>query len=117
MTKSTRILPFLLIAATLCILDQLSKTHIKALLGAKPGRQITLIPGFANLVYSHNTGGAFSLLDNTPIFFIIFPSILMVAMIVLLIKFSGNKKIDTIIPISISIMLGGAAGNMLLPRT
>lgn len=113
MPKLTRALPYILISAALCVFDQLSKTHIKTFLESKPGRQITLIPRFADLVYRHNTGGAFSLFDNFPTFFIVFPSLLMLVMIIMLVKFASDKEINSTIPLSISIMLGGAAGNLI----
>ena len=64
LAERPRLGPFLLFAALYALADQLLKWAVVASL--QLGESRTLIPGFANLTYLRNRGGAFSLLAGLP---------------------------------------------------
>ena len=99
-------------AALIAALDVLSKEAMKDFLQTKPDRESTLIKGFLNVVYRHNTGGAFSLLDNYPKLFLYLPALLIVVVLGLLLvtRQEPRRYLDLA---GLGMILGGASGNMI----
>jgi signal peptidase II len=97
-------LPFFLVALLVLALDQLTKYYIRTHLGAFD--VIRVFP-FFNIVYAENTGSAFGMFKSLGgSFFIIVSMTAMVVLSVLLIKDPLNR-------LAYSLLLGGAAGNLL----
>lgn len=101
----------LIIALCACVLDQWSKTAIKAFLEKDPDRTVTLVKSYVDLVYRFNTGGAFSMLDDHPRLFLYLPSALIV-MVFVLILLSKERRGERSGIIGLGFILGGAIGNM-----
>lgn len=105
-------LVYIAVAGGLCALDQFSKAHMRAFLESRPGRQLTVIAGYFDLVYRYNTGGAFSMGEKNPTFFLYFPVLLIIVLVVMLVWFTGQKGKNTLTAIAITLMISGAAGNL-----
>lgn len=98
----------LTIAAIVIIIDQLSKMWAYHTLPQV--ERIQAIPGLLDFVYVENTGAAFGIFPNQKHFFTILASIV----IVFLIFFLYKKKIKSkLFSISMALILGGAAGNLI----
>lgn len=91
-------------------LDQYSKylilTHIK------PLETFSIIPNVFHLTYVENTGAAFSLFSDMQIFLIIMTLIFIGILIFFLVKIPKIKE-NRLINISLSFIIGGAAGNLI----
>lgn len=100
----------LAVAAAVIAIDQLSKYVIAHTFAW--GESLTLTP-FFDLVCAHNTGAAFSLLNNQPGwqrgFFIVLASIASVVILALLRRGYGS----TLTRYGLSLVLGGALGNLI----
>lgn len=95
---------FFLIALAIFILDQITKYIIKVSIGPF---EIIRVTSFFNIVYVENIGSAFGLFKSLGnAFFIIVAVLAMVFVSVLMIKDRDNR-------LSFSLVLGGAAGNLL----
>ncbi|MEW6115577.1 MAG: signal peptidase II [Nitrospirota bacterium] len=95
---------FFLIALAIFILDQITKYIIK---GSTAPFEIIRVTSFFNIVYVENIGSAFGLFTSLGnAFFIVVAALAMVFVAVLMIKDRGNR-------LSFSLVLGGAAGNLL----
>ncbi len=93
------------------ILDQVSKLAIAA--NMQLFQSIQLIP-FFNLTYVHNTGAAFSFLSEAggwQRWF--FAGLAMVISIVIAVWMSRLTKQETLLAVALSLVLGGAAGNLI----
>lgn len=91
------------------ILDRISKilaNKYLSVIDTKP-----LIHNILNLTYSENTGAAFSILRDKTSFLAVFSAIVLIGLIVFLIK-SIKKREGTMLLLSLSMLIGGAAGNM-----
>lgn len=64
MSRRPGLKPFFLIAALFALADQVLKQIIDKTFAL--GDSVVVIPGFFNLVYLRNSGGAFSILDGLP---------------------------------------------------
>ncbi len=97
------------VAAMVLVLDRLSKLAVTESLQYLETWRIT---GFFNLVLVHNTGAAFSLLNDAPGwqrgFFI---GVGVVASVVIVVLLARNTA-DTRFRLALSLILGGALGNM-----
>lgn len=91
-------------------LDQYSKylilTHIK------PLETFSIIPNVFHLTYVENTGAAFSLFSDMQIFLIIMTLIFIGILIFFLVNIPKIKE-NWLINISLSFIIGGAAGNLI----
>ena len=96
---------FLLVAALVVTLDQLSKLWIDA---NRP--QIELLPGFLDLVYVENTGAIFGLFHSHTELFIALGIAGSVIILVFLYYFPPTTTVGTL---SFSLILGGAVGNLI----
>lgn len=102
-----------IISGGVVILDQASKYAIQHLMTFQTQREI--IPGFLNLTYILNPGGAFGLLSNLnrPLKVVVFISMSLIAIALLFSIYIYFKGPGLLIPISIALITGGAAGNFI----
>ncbi len=112
MSKTTARLTHFLLAAFVIALDRWSK-HLVATRIAMYSH-IQIIPGFFRLTHTENTGAAFSLFADSPAHWktamlIGFSTVAMVIVSILLWK---QARALTITGIALSLILGGAVGNL-----
>lgn len=101
-----------IIAVVAVILDQITKIIIASNL-PNEGDSIAFIPGFMSFTRHHNTGGAWSMMDGGgwKWFLLITVSLLaMGAIVFMLVKY---YKRHILLTVSLSMILGGAVGNMI----
>jgi signal peptidase II len=96
---------FLIVAALVVAIDQLSKLWINA---SRP--QIGLLPGFLDLVYVENTGAIFGLFHSHTELFIALGIASSVIILVFLYYFPPVTNVGRV---SFALILGGAAGNLI----
>lgn len=97
----------LVIILAVIILDQITKYLA---IGLKKG-SIKLIDNFLSLVYVENRGAAFGILQGKKIILVFFTFLIIMAMCYYLYK--GQKSMATISKLSISLIIGGAIGNLI----
>ncbi|MGR8935166.1 MAG: signal peptidase II [Gammaproteobacteria bacterium] len=93
-------------------LDQATKLTVAATMPLY--ESIPLIPGFFNLTHVHNTGAAFSFLSQAggwQRWF--FAALAVVVSVTLTIWLARLKKHEILLAVSISMILGGAIGNLI----
>lgn len=95
-----------LISVLVMIADQISK-YIVA--GNESLHSIVVIPGFFHITYVENTGMAWSLLSGQQGFL----SLVAAIAIGVMIWYLMTKKPDRLSVIGLSLMIGGAAGNLI----
>jgi signal peptidase II len=100
-------------AGILLIIDQWTKIWIHTTF--QLGEVRPIIPGFLDLHYIRNTGAAFGFLSGTHSSFRIpfFIGISLVAIGIILFLFRKLEDSMTLIPLSLSLVLGGALGNLI----
>lgn len=91
-------------AAGTYTLDRITKLWAERTL---PDNPIDLIQGVLTLRFTTNSGGAFSLFQNAPWFFVIVS-----AAIALLIVLTAFRHSDLLVASSLGLVLGGAVGNL-----
>jgi signal peptidase II len=96
---------FLIVAALMVTLDQLSKLWINA---NRP--QIGLLPGFLDLVYVENRGAIFGLFHSHAELFIALGIVASVVILVFLYYFPPATNVGTV---SFALILSGAVGNLI----
>jgi signal peptidase II len=98
------LLSFFLLSLLLLAIDQATKYYVKTHIG--PSDVIRVLP-FFDIVYAENTGSAFGMFKFLGSSFFIFVSMAaVIALSVLIIKDFTNR-------VAYSLLLGGAAGNLL----
>lgn len=100
-----RLRSFLIVAALVVMLDQLSKLWINA---NRPQRE--LLPGFLDLVYVENTGAIFGFFHSHTELFIALGIAGVIAILVFLRYF---PPVTTLGVVSFALILGGAVGNLI----
>ena len=96
--------PFFAVALIVLAFDQITKYYIKAHIG--PFDVISVAP-FFNIVYAENTGSAFGMFKSFgSLFFVIVSTAAIIALSVMIVKDAVNRM-------PYSLLLGGAAGNLL----
>lgn len=98
---------YLIIAAAVVLLDQLSKHFLTLLL--KGGSQ-PLIPGVIRLVYVENTGAAFSLFSDMRWALVAVSFVAIAAILVALFRYP--RQLGKAACLSLALVLGGAVGNL-----
>ena len=103
----------LIIAGTVCIVDQLVKVLIVSTVPAY--QTIPVIPGFFNLTHIYNPGGAFGFLSGSPsvlrhLFFVVAS---IIAMGLILFLYAKTPPGHGLLKFGLSLILGGAVGNIL----
>jgi signal peptidase II len=96
-----------IIVSSVIILDQLTK--FLALRFLSLNTPVPLIKNFLNLTLVHNRGAAFGLLQNQ-LFLFILVSLFAIGLILYNLK---NKSNSVILKVCLSLILGGAAGNLI----
>lgn len=85
-------------------LDRITKIWAEATL---PGHPIEVVPGVLTLRFTQNSGGAFSIGQSTPWFFVG-----VTAVVVAIILATSFRHTSRIIGASLGLVLGGALGNL-----
>src|SRR5919107_1464762 len=107
MTRLTRLLFALALAAAVFIVDQATKSVVEG--SMRIGESITLVPGFLSLTYTKNDGGAFGILGGNQLVLLVGSTIAFVVVFWMLL--SGRPSKATML--GCGLILGGAAGNLL----
>lgn len=112
MTKTSARISYILIALVVIVLDRWSKHIVAQRISLYS--HIQIIPGFFRLTHTENTGAAFSLFADSPspqktALLIAFSGIALVVVSILLWK---NHERRTITGIGLSLIMGGAIGNL-----
>lgn len=94
------------LAATVLVLDQLTKAWIAA--NVDPDRPIELLGDVLRLVISHNTGALFGLFRDQAVLF----ALASMAVIGLIVVYHGRSGRNTILSVALGLLLGGALGNL-----
>ena len=99
------------IFSSILILDQVTKYLVRSLM--HPCVNISVIPGFFDLVYVMNRGGAFGMLSTLPssVRVIIFIGFSLIAIAALVIVYWKSHSAPSL-RIAIAFLLGGAIGNL-----
>jgi len=96
-----------IIVTSVILLDQLTK--FLALRFLQLNTPVPLIKNFLNLTLVHNHGAAFGIFQNQ-LFLFVLVSIFAIALILYNLK---NKKNSIILKLALSLILGGAVGNLI----
>lgn len=97
----------LALASLVFVLDQGSKSLVEG--SMRVGESIELIPGFLNLTYIKNDGGAFGILGGSqPI--LLAGSAVAIAVVIWMLLSGSSSRLTTL---GCGLILGGAAGNLL----
>jgi len=103
----------LIVAATVVVLDQITKALIRPVLALHESREI--VPGFLDLTRVHNTGAAFGMLNGVD-----FPFKTVVLSLVAAVALGGVAWYAATVPLTdrlarlgIAGVLGGAIGNLI----
>ena len=101
----------ILIIAGVIIFDQLTKVAAETILPSMPGGTFEVFPGFASFTYAKNTGAAFSMFSDAT--FLLGIVALVVAVVLFIIMVKTNKVKSRLLALSLSFLIGGAAGNII----
>ncbi len=101
------------IAGLVVILDQVTKWLISRSLSYYEG--VTVIPGFFNLIYIHNPGGAFGIFakNQSNLQSILFILIAVAAMGLVLYLYKNTPPEYPLLSVGLALIFGGALGNMI----
>jgi signal peptidase II len=98
------LIPFFALALVVLAFDQITKYYIEAHIGPS---DVIPVTSFFNIVYAENTGSAFGMFKSFgSLFFVIVSTSAVIALSIMIMKDAGNR-------ISYSLLLGGAAGNLI----
>ena len=98
---------FLGIAATVVILDQLSKALLVSMLG--PGERIEVICDLVRFIHAQNSGALFGLFRDQALLF----AIVSIGVVALIVWYHGSSGRNTLLSVALGLLLGGALGNMI----
>jgi signal peptidase II len=99
---------FLALAATVFVVDQVTKAMLVALLPAE-GQRLAVVDDLVRLVNSHNSGALFGLFKDQALLF----GLVSVGVVALIAWYHGTSGRNTLLSIALGLLLGGALGNML----
>ena len=101
------------LAPAVFVLDQLSKLTVAAKI--ELGSRVTVIPGFFDLAHFRNPGAAFGMLAGLSDSFRIpfFYAVSVLAVVLLAYFFFKLEDRERLLPVALSLVLGGIAGNVL----
>lgn len=97
-----------LVCISIIILDQIVKSYIQSIMIV--GMSIPVIPDAFHITYILNPGAAFGILENQRMFFILIGTVILCAAIYF---YSYIKKENFFIRYGMSMLLGGAVGNLI----
>ncbi|MBW2636044.1 MAG: signal peptidase II [Deltaproteobacteria bacterium] len=109
----TKYIIFFVTLAAVVLLDQFLKAYIGATMNLH--ESIPVIEGYFNITYVKNPGAAFGFLANSApeyrsLFLI---SVTVIAIVLILYFISKNTAKEVFLTFSLSLILGGAAGNLI----
>lgn len=104
---------FIFGAIAVIVLDQITKAVITEKLFMYGSHKV--IDGFFNLVYVMNPGAAFGFLGGAPEIFryLFFISVTVLAILLIIYYILKNKSQDVLVVISLTLIFGGAVGNLI----
>ena len=111
--KKNKYMMLVLIAGGVVAMDQFTKWLITSSMSYY--EQINVIPGFLNLVYIHNPGGAFGMFaqNQSNLQSILFIGIAMAAMGLILYLYKNTPSEYPLLSAGLALIFGGALGNMI----
>ena len=98
---------FLGIAATVVVLDQLTKAWLTSFLA--PGELVSIIGDYVRLVHGQNNGALFGLFKDSALLF----GIVSVGVIALIVGYHARAGRSVYLSITLGLLLGGAIGNLI----
>ncbi|MGE3920794.1 MAG: signal peptidase II [Gammaproteobacteria bacterium] len=102
-------IPYFILSLLIIIADQISKWWVLNNLT----EQITLTP-WLNIIFTQNTGVAFGFLNNTQGWSnTVFSVFALIVSVILVIWIRRLEKNETLIALALSLILGGALGNLI----
>jgi signal peptidase II len=102
-----RWLLFFGLAATVVVVDQLSKAWLVSTV--QPGEVVQVIGEYLRLIYSQNSGALFGLFRDQAILF----GIVSIGVVALIVWYHGISGRNSWLTLALGLLLGGAIGNML----
>ena len=99
---------FLALAATVFVVDQLTKAVLVSLIPAEGGR-LSVVDDLIRVVNSHNSGALFGLFKDSALLF----GLVSLGVVALIVWYHGSSGRNTLLSIALGLLLGGALGNML----
>jgi signal peptidase II len=113
MTASTRRdrprwLLFFALAATVFVVDQVTKALLVAQLPAE-GQRLSVVADLVRLIHSHNSGALFGLFQDQALLF----GLVSVGVVAMIVWYHGSSGRNTLLTVALGLLLGGALGNML----
>jgi signal peptidase II len=107
--RKQRLIYYLIIPAVI-LLDQVVKWAVTAHF-AVGGAELNFIPGFMDIVYTENTGAAFSILEDQTVLLIVFTVLMIAALLVYI--FVNRKSESSMTLVGLSLVAGGGLGNLI----
>lgn len=104
---------FLILAAILVVLDQVSKLWAANNVELQNGGKIEVVPGFFQFIYTLNSGAAFSFLNNQDWGIYLLTGISVVTTIIFLVLLFKYSNWPAIFPLALCILLAGTVGNLI----
>jgi signal peptidase II len=98
---------FLGLAATVVVLDQLTKAWLTSMLA--PGELTSVVGDYIRLVHGQNTGALFGLFKDSALLF----GIVSVAVIGLIVAYHARSGRSVYLSVTLGLLLGGAIGNLI----
>ena len=99
---------FLALAASVFVVDQLTKAVLVSLLPAE-GQRLSVLDDLIRIVNSHNSGALFGLFKDSAVLF----GLVSLGVVALIAWYHGSSGRNTLLSIALGLLLGGALGNML----
>jgi len=90
--------------------DQISKHLVQNFMVSRAEEPLEIIPGFLNLVSSHNSGVAFGMLRGMPDWLLSLPVVIVVLIMIYLLF---TTRLNILNSFAISLIIGGALGNLI----
>ncbi len=98
---------FLALAATVFVLDQVTKALLVSILPAE-GQRLPVIGDLVRLVNSRNSGALFGLFQDQALLF----GLVSIGVVGLIVWYHGSSGRNTLLSLALGLLLGGALGNM-----
>jgi signal peptidase II len=98
---------FLGLAATIAVLDQLTKAWLTSFLA--PGKSVEIIGEYARLVHGQNNGALFGLFRESALLF----GVVSFGVIGLIVVYHGRSGRSVYLSVTLGLLLGGAIGNLI----
>jgi signal peptidase II len=97
---------FIGLAATVFILDQITKAWLVSFLA--PGERVQVVGDYIRLVHGQNSGALFGLFRDQAVIF----AVISVGVVGAIIWFHHSAGRNTLLSVALGLLLGGALGNM-----